>query len=74
MVGAYRTYGDVPLAPPAKEEAEKPAPEPLSPPGDTQEGAPKRHHTFSNSDTELDCLRPKIQHLGPGDKRQKITG
>lgn len=74
MVGAYRTYGDIPLSTSAKEEAEEPTPQPLSPPRDTQEGTPKRQHTFSDSDTEQGCSRPKIQSLEPGDRRQKITG
>ncbi|XP_049643382.1 DPEP2 neighbor protein-like [Suncus etruscus] len=64
MIGTYRTYGDIPLATPAKLEAEKPAPR----------RALKRHHTFSDSDIELGCSRPKIRRLQRGTKRQKLTG
>ncbi|XP_049556245.1 uncharacterized protein LOC117199116 isoform X2 [Orcinus orca] len=53
LVGGYRLYGDVPLATPAKVEAEKPVPR----------RAPKRKHSLEWSDEDLGCPRPKIRRL-----------
>nr|XP_033698917.1 uncharacterized protein LOC109548293 isoform X4 [Tursiops truncatus] len=53
LVGGYRLYGDVPLATPAKVEAEKPVPI----------RAPKRKHCPEMSDEDLGCCGPKIRRL-----------
>ncbi|XP_059983702.1 DPEP2 neighbor protein-like [Lagenorhynchus albirostris] len=53
LVGGYRAYGDVPLATPAKVEAEKPVPR----------RAPKRKHSPEMPDEDLGCSRPKIRRL-----------
>ncbi|XP_057393365.1 DPEP2 neighbor protein-like [Balaenoptera acutorostrata] len=59
LVGGYRAYGDVPLATPAKVEAEKPVPR----------RAPKRKHAPEESDEDLGCPRPKIRRLEHGARR-----
>ena len=53
LAGGYRAYGDVPLATPAKVEAEKPVPR----------HAPKRKRAPEESDEDLGCPRPKIRRL-----------
>nr|XP_033717601.1 DPEP2 neighbor protein-like [Tursiops truncatus] len=53
LVGGYRAYRDVPLATPAKVEAEKPVPR----------HAPKRECTLKESHEDLRCTRPKIWRL-----------
>ncbi|XP_065751830.1 DPEP2 neighbor protein-like [Phocoena phocoena] len=53
LVGGYRLYGDVPLATPAKVEAEKPVPR----------RAPKRKHSPEMPEEDLGCSRPKIRQL-----------
>ncbi|XP_026955884.1 uncharacterized protein [Sagmatias obliquidens] len=53
LVGGFRAYGDVPLATPAKVEAEKPVPR----------RAPKRKHCPEMSDEDLGCCGPKIRRL-----------
>ncbi|XP_060016817.1 DPEP2 neighbor protein-like [Lagenorhynchus albirostris] len=53
LVGGYRAYGDVPLATPAKVEAEKPVPR----------RAPKRECALKESHEDLRCTRPKIWRL-----------
>ncbi|XP_073650350.1 uncharacterized protein [Tursiops truncatus] len=53
LVGGYRLYGDVPLATPAKVDAEKPVPR----------RAPKRKHSLEWLDEDLGCPRPKIRRL-----------
>ncbi|KAI5928900.1 DPEP2 neighbor protein [Manis javanica] len=66
LVGGCRSYGDAPMATPAKVKAEKPVPR----------RAPKRHAT-SASDEELGCPPPKIrrlQHRGKGLTPQKLAG
>ncbi|XP_059765324.1 DPEP2 neighbor protein-like [Balaenoptera ricei] len=59
LVGGYRAYGDVPLATPAKVEAEKPVPR----------RAPKRKHAPEESHKDLGCPRPKIRRLEHGARR-----
>ena len=53
LAGGYRAYGDVPLATPAKVEAEKPVPR----------HAPKRKRAPEESDEDLGCPRPKTRRL-----------
>ena len=53
LVGGYRAYGEVPLASPAKVEAEKPVPS----------RAPKRKHHPEKSYGDLGCPRRKIRRL-----------
>ncbi|XP_059765319.1 DPEP2 neighbor protein-like [Balaenoptera ricei] len=59
LVGSYQAYGDVPLATPAKVEAEKPVPR----------RAPKRKHSPEKSHKDLGCSRPKIRQLEHGARR-----
>ncbi|XP_049643383.1 skin secretory protein xP2-like [Suncus etruscus] len=58
VLGSYRSYGDLPLATPAKREVQQLAPR----------RAPKRRHPVDPSDLELGCPRakkPRLQ-LEPG--------
>uniref|UniRef100_A0A673UKM8 DPEP2 neighbor n=1 Tax=Suricata suricatta TaxID=37032 RepID=A0A673UKM8_SURSU len=67
LVGGYRTYGDAPLATPAKKEAEKPVPR----------QAPKRHLRVTESDEKDGCPSPKIPRLQCGGRRltrKKLAG
>uniref|UniRef100_A0A8C6AI71 DPEP2 neighbor n=2 Tax=Monodontidae TaxID=9747 RepID=A0A8C6AI71_MONMO len=66
LVGGNRVYGDVPLASPAKVEAEKPVPR----------RAPKRKHAPEESDKDLSCSRPKIRRLHGARRRtpQNLSG
>ncbi|XP_064239018.1 DPEP2 neighbor protein [Aotus nancymaae] len=67
LVGSCRSYGDAPLATPAKAEAEKPAPR----------RAPKRRRATTESDKDLGCSSPKIRRLQPSGRRltsQKLAG
>ncbi|XP_017394950.1 DPEP2 neighbor protein [Cebus imitator] len=59
LVGSYRSYGDAPLATPAKAEAEKPAPS----------RAPKRRRATAESDKDLGCSSPKIRRLQSSGRR-----
>ncbi|XP_036201704.1 DPEP2 neighbor protein [Myotis myotis] len=66
LVGGYRSYGDAPLATPAKVEAEKPVPR----------RAQKRHRPVEWSNKDLGCPSPKIPRLEHDSKRltpQKLT-
>ena len=53
LVGGYRAYGQVPMATPAKVEAEKPVPS----------RAPKRKRSPEKSDADLGCPNPQIRRL-----------
>uniref|UniRef100_A0A7N5P2U4 DPEP2 neighbor protein-like n=1 Tax=Ailuropoda melanoleuca TaxID=9646 RepID=A0A7N5P2U4_AILME len=67
LVGGYRTYGDAPLATPAKVEAEKPIPS----------QAPKRRRALTESDEDLGCSSPKIRRSQRGARKltpQKLAG
>ncbi|XP_036297342.1 LOW QUALITY PROTEIN: DPEP2 neighbor protein [Pipistrellus kuhlii] len=59
LVGGCRSFGDAPLATPAKAEAEKPGPR----------GARKRHRPLEESDEDFSCSSPKIWRLELGGKR-----
>ncbi|XP_014392283.1 PREDICTED: uncharacterized protein LOC106725475 [Myotis brandtii] len=66
LVAGYRSYGDAPLATPAKVKAEKSVPR----------GAHKRHYPVKWSNKDLGCSSPKIPRLEDGGKRvtpQKLT-
>ncbi|XP_039079267.1 DPEP2 neighbor protein [Hyaena hyaena] len=67
LVGGYRTYGDAPMATPAKTEAEKPTPR----------RAPKRRRAVSESDKDIGCSSPKIRRLQHSSRRvnpKKLAG
>ncbi|XP_036133648.1 DPEP2 neighbor protein-like [Molossus molossus] len=59
LVGGYRSYGDAPLATPAKVEAKKVVPR----------QAVKRHHAREESDEDFSCSSPKIRRLKAGGQR-----
>ncbi|XP_045299214.1 DPEP2 neighbor protein [Leopardus geoffroyi] len=59
LIGGYRTYGDAPVATPAKTEAEKPIPS----------QAPKRRRAMAESNKDVGCSSPQIRRLKHGGRR-----